>query len=815
MERRKRQEADEAHVLLILALASSVLAQAGLMSELPALAAGAAALAILCVLVAAGAAHAADGSTDDAACTGTMKEHSMDEQHTDTERKAEAPAPVPSVPAAPLSTLTAETITKRLIGADDAIAELKAQVGDIATRKAAAQGDAQAESQQKVQTRPQAPTELELWYARMLEEAGLFDKDTELPQATAVLLHRSHLFYLRVMQPRLPFGTKLALVRIEATLNALLFATGFHKDGSPLTERECFRTNQSVARSITSQVPTISDKLPTLDEPFSDGEWAVRKGIATELESFRLPYRLEAGYRVNMHEGRVLFELEATPASCFPRSAWVDGLGRVVPTTQFMRTREASQYALRVGLLLAASAFRCSPAVKDVYVSAMETTGTKRSCLYTVHFDRNRFALLDMEEISDPWAVFSSFDAHFDAPSEALNPVPQELSLSDERFCPPFRYKPIAVSKRRIYGASAKALGTDHVSGLAINEDTSRILAAEEIGRRLGTTAEDAVHAILSVTEGTEDEAVREAAKRTMGHLIDGTLDPADALSVEDDFIAGDALTRTVGKAEEFARAQKFSDAADLLRDAVWDYESTHSLADTEDSVHRFFRSYCDRALFNRLMANEGQKTILVPDAYYQTHLMLAQAAMAGGDAEEARRQSASMMVLAPMDSSAYLLHAQAQTSLGDAEGARETLALLLEHAYDPETLGNAYAALAQIFEQDGEDIAAAACWRRCTRFVSSSYLMAVMNLNTLSQKDPTEMAKMETDEDVDYVLASHNIPAAPTEEVSEIFVTAMRAAFDAEIFPVAKNFVDVLAMLSGDDVVLDISRSLEGEPDR
>jgi tetratricopeptide (TPR) repeat protein len=257
------------------------------------------------------------------------------------------------------------------------------------------------------------------------------------------------------------------------------------------------------------------------------------------------------------------------------------------------------------------------------------------------------------------------------------------------------------------------------------------------------------------------------------------------------------------------------SDAAAILRDALRDYEGAHSLADTETSVHRFFRSYCDRALFNRLMANEGQKTILVPDAYYQARLMLAQAALAGGEAEEARRQSASMMVLAPMDTSAYLLHAQAQTALGDLEGAKETLILLLEHAYDPETLGNAYAALAQIFEQIGDEMASAASWRRCTRFVSSSYLMAVMNLNSLSQKKPTEMAKMETDEDVDYVLASHNVPAAPTEEVSEAFVLAMRAAFDAEVFPVAKNFVDVLAMLSGDDVVLDISRSLEGEPDR
>lgn len=738
----------------------------------------------------------------------------MDEKHLDAKVTEEEAAK--AVPAAPsLSSLTLESITKRLLAAEDAILELKAQVGDIRTREAAAEGKETDGAQQKAGRHPEPPSALELFYARMLEEAGLFDKDAALPQASAVMLHRSRLFYLRVQEPRVSYGAKLALIRIEAALNALIFASAYHKVDAPLTEREAYRTNQSVARSVASQIPTIADRLPTADEPFSDGEWAVRKGIASELETFRLPYRLEAGYRVNMHEGAVLFELAATPASCFPRSAWVEGLGRIVPTTAAMRRREASQYALRCALLLAGAAFRCSPGVKDVWVSAMETTAQRRSCLFSIHFDRRRFAHLDLDDIQDPFAVFAAFDAHMDPENEMLRPVPQELTLSDPRFCPAMRYEEPARSKRRIFGYSAKALGTTEVRGLAIDEEAGREAAAEEFGRHLGATAAESVSAILAATRDAKDPSVQEASTRTIMKLIDGTLDPADPLAIEEEFVSGDALTAAVRKARELMQARRAQDAIALLRDALASFEKVHPLVDTPDAAMRYFRTYIDRVFWNRLEAQKGQRAILLSGSFHEAHSMLAQALLEQNEEEEAARYAARMIGFAPFDAAGYMLYARAQNALQNTDGAKETVCLLLERAYDPETLGGSYAALGQIFEQQDDDVAAAAAYRRATRFVSSSYLMSIFALNQLGPKHPTEMANLATDEDVDAVLAAHGVPVAPTEEVSQIFVSGMRAAFDAEVFPAAKEFVDVLAMLSGDDVVLDISRSLEGEPDR
>jgi hypothetical protein len=64
-------------------------------------------------------------------------------------------------------------------------------------------------------------------------------------------------------------------------------------------------------------------------------------------------------------------------------------------------------------------------------------------------------------------------------------------------------------------------------------------------------------------------------------------------------------------------------------------------------------------------------------------------------------------------------------------------------------------------------------------------------------------------------VLTDAGIPVAPTDEVAATFMECARASLDAEIFPVAQNFVGVLASFTADDVIGGIVRSLEDAPDR
>ena len=70
------------------------------------------------------------------------------------------------------------------------------------------------------------------------------------------------------------------------------------------------------------------------------------------------------------------------------------------------------------------------------------------------------------------------------------------------------------------------------------------------------------------------------------------------------------------------------------------------------------------------------------------------------------------------------------------------------------------------------------------------------------------------SDSAIDALLQAHGIPVAPTKEVGEVFFEAMTAALDAEIFPVAKNFLLTLGTMSRDDVFFGVLRSIEDEPD-
>lgn len=705
-----------------------------------------------------------------------------------------------------------DTLTMRILESDNAIAELKAQVGDIRTRQADSAEELTADHLGRSGVRP--PSELELFYARMLEEAGLFSKDITLPPLTVIKLERSQLLYLRTQEPRVSYGAKLEILRLEAALNALQFALNYTKDPEHLSEADAYQINQRVAHSITSQIPTIGDKGPTQGEYFTDGEWAVRKGIAMEMESFKLPYRLEADYRVNMQDGNVAFELETTPAQCFPKSAWVQGLKRIVPTTALMRKRGASQYAMRVGILLAAAAFRCTPKVKHVFVAAVHTSGNKRECLYSIEFNRAQFAQLNLDEIHHPLMIFAQFNAHMDPYNETLNPIPQDLFLSDERFCPPFRYEPVETSKRNLQDSLAYALGTDRVRNLGINEGGQRVRLAETIGRYLGNSTSQDVNTLLTYTKNQKNQDIQEAAKRTISKLIDGTLSPHDPLAIEREFTDGDVLTQAIHKAQRMETEQT-QQASNILEEALDDYESDHLFLDSDEEVYRFFRSYSDRVMYNKLKAKPNQKVTLLPDSYYQIHLMLATDNLELGQNEKAKQFGRRIIEFAPQDPNGFLLVARAQASQQHIHSAINTLSKLLEIAYDPQTVGSTYAALGAIFEQIGDDKTAAACYSRSMQFASSTYLMSSFALNQIMQKHPGTYLSLKNNKGVDYQLTSHQIPIAPTEEISEIFYNALRASFDAEVFPVAKNFIDTLSMLSGDDVVVDINHSMEGEPDR
>ena len=738
---------------------------------------------------------------DDTPAEASPQDGSADDAHRpETARKTHR-KPKPAA-----SRLDFHSLSHALTSSNDPLAELKRFVGDIRTREAE-------------ETGPKYPCDLERYAARMLEEAGLFAADVTLPALSVTRPRASRMVYLRCDDPQLPYLAKLRIIRLEAALNAIRFASA----SLPATAsmEEAYRLNQGLARSIVAQAAPIDEPLDLSEVgTWPEGEWTVRYGISQAIETLQLPYRLVARYRTNVADGNVAIEVDMTPAEVFPASQLVDDLG-IVPTTGDMRQRAAADYALRLALLLAASAFRCSEQVRHVWVAAVMQTATHRSCYYSVDFDRWRFARLDLQNLGDLAETYRSFAPAMRYEDGWLRPIKQTFHLEEERFCPARRYLPVSLSSRRLTGHVAKSLGTDHVSGLSIEESDGRSVVATAIMMRLAPedtadATQKNVHTVMELAGDDPDPTVRTAAERVVRGLVDGTLG-TDAFAVGEEFVRGDVLTRANDRAKQLLMQQRPDEAHKAVAPLVAAIDAAGTYADTPTVAYRYYNSYVERALHNRRMADAGEHVtvMLVPDAYYEAHLLVSITHLMAGRHEEALSHALRLVELAPFDACARLHAVKCLEVLERDDEAIEQLDELLRFAHEPQGIGLAYYRMAFFQWKRGNVVAAQACYQCAMRFLPDAVPMMAMELSVLYMQNPNALETETTDQRIEDALTAQGIPIAPTEQTSEAFYDCARASLDAEIFPVARTFARIMAMFSGDDVITGVLRSLEDEPDR
>ena len=168
----------------------------------------------------------------------------------------------------------------------------------------------------------EAPSGLELYLAERLIEAGVLASDAApLPALRVVRPRTSDLFYLRVEDEELPWLSKVRLIRVEAALNAALLASRtLPEGGASATLEEVVRCEQRTCRSIVAQAPSVAARR----EGTALGEWDVREAISFGIESFRLPYRLSARFRVNVAAGVAAFEVDLVPPRAWASTVYVD-----------------------------------------------------------------------------------------------------------------------------------------------------------------------------------------------------------------------------------------------------------------------------------------------------------------------------------------------------------------------------------------------------------------------------------------------------------------------------------------------------------
>ena len=714
-----------------------------------------------------------------------------------------------AAPDAPRSSrLDLEKLSHDLSSSHDPARVLRDFVSDVRHRSAAA--DAELVTRMPGRRDP-APSAFETYLAERLQEAGVLEEDgVYLPSLRVVRPRSSGLFYLRVEEPEIPWLSKVKVLRVEAALNAALLAEEGLEDANSASLEELVRYEGRCARSIVAQAPLLAERR----ESPARGEWAVRRAISDGIEELRLPYRLTARFRVNEAAGRAAIEFDVVPPRAWWATAWADGLS-VVGATAEMRRRSASEYNLRVGVLLAAYALLVAPFVDEVHVAGVEDSSAGHACYLSARITRAQLEGIDLRGAVDPWRVMHAAGATVDERNLTLSPVRQGFSLDDEQFCPARRFDAVELSQSALGPEFAHEFGCETLRDLGIDEAAARRAATTELVRGLGDTTEQNVRALLSIAGEDAPDDVREAALRCVHELIEGTLED-DPLAIVEAFVAGGPLERGVARAREAFLARDAEDAERRAREALGSLGPlTEEAADQGAVPARAFGDYADRVIYNRLVAESDARCRLVPDALLEGHLIVSACALARGDATEALSHARLARELAPLSTQASLHLSQCLEATGDVRGAENELRRLLTLAHDPETIGLAYLRMAQYQWQSGHVLAAQACYQLACARLGAPVLVAGLAVVALLGRVGEASGSALTQEQVEAALAAESIPFAPTEEVGAVLMEAAGASVDAERFGVARDVLRSLCSILRDDALFGVLRSIEDEPDR
>ena len=647
---------------------------------------------------------------------------------------------------------------------------------------------------------------LEARLADRLDESGLLGDDGITPAFRVVRPKTSGLFYLRIDDPELPYLAKLRVLGAEAALNACLMCSALLDEPLSASMEEVVRTEQRIARSVAQQATSA---VVDLDEEKACGEWRDRRAIAAGIECLRLPYRLQARFRVNSAAGEAAIEVDLVPPRIMPRSVLVDGIG-IVAASEAMRRAAATDYNLRVLAMIAAYVFANTCDLRRIWVAGVVDTATSHACYCSAVLEREDLEGLDLAHL-EPVALMRFLCAAIDESGGTLSPVAQGFSLDEERFCPRGRHERVELTDRRLSPPADAALGCRDLSGISV--DDGALVA--EVGRKAASLLTDStqanVRAIMALADETADPRIKAAARKVVSGLIAGDLDESDPEAVCEAFENADDLAAVTRKAQESLLKGDAAACASAVAEALAPIEAQGRFRDSAEVCWRVFDGYADRVLYNRLFSPEGHEVRLAPRPYFDALQLLSASDLLLGRPEAACELARQAARLAPLSTQASLNFSHCLLELGRVEESVDECSRMLECASDPQSIGFGYITMAQLQWKLGNMVASQACYQMAMCVLPAGIVEAARQISCLLGATPQEPL---SDEHALQALADRGIPFAPTDEVVDVLREGASAAIDENLFIPGKELLFLVVALTRDDIDHGILRSLEDEPD-
>lgn len=679
--------------------------------------------------------------------------------------------------------------------------------------------------------------------AQWLEDAGLDDLKGRGMEDESVRLMRTSryadTYYVAVddEEARIPVPTIWAL---EAALNRfLLVKEAFGDRAAFATDVDCARWDAYLIEAAAVQRPQL-DRAVDAPEGNEGGEWDARCRIAAAIERLRLPFRIDASFRLDVAAGAVAFDVTVPDALLMPTWVWSEGVdqdasGSWLAADWEFRDAQARRYALHLGLVLVSIAFEAVASASRVDVAVRplsrkqgdqaseggEFPHEDRAPAYVqAAFDRatyERFDGFEQARAFDPLPAYQACAACFDGDDAQAFAYLEGLASSSLRADLP------ETCDKELSDSVRSVLGADSSRDMRISYDAAYRRLAEGLADRIvqAESASDAIRIVRAAQEeaaaASDDRAVS-SCTRLMAALAAGSLDARDQNVVVGRYLGEDRCLVALGRAKALAE-HDLGQAVDVLIDAVAEAAALDGFVDGSSTAYRAFDSYVARVLYNRAryagagypsraVRDAGKRVRLATDTFYLCHLEIVRLLEHSFErADEAQRYGRRAVEIAPATAAGYRQLGRAYMLVGDMENASATLLEGLRIAFQPSDIAMAYYQLAYVLWKMGRARDGAACYLKS---LATSSMVAVQATAELQELVGETGIDLPARDQVDLELTRAGIPVAPTSDVLDALDEAAVAATDEGMFRVARSLMAARSRYRPDDALVNVLRSLE-----
>lgn len=420
----------------------------------------------------------------------------------------------------------------------------------------------------------------------------------------------------------------------------------------------------------------------------------------------------------------------------------------------------------------------------DDPLSQLRKNPTVRN-LVTVTFTRGEFMeRLGECGLSDPTGTYRMFDAEMDVDGlGALKPVDAALNLRDSRFSPAGSQEEPELSDVTFDHNTAQLFGCRDMSGLSIQRVDLLQRAVGEFHRIAQDPHLESVakaKQAMDIINAIADPELTALAPQVTSALIDGKDTPDFSFRVADELDAERIKARDLLFSGQVDQSVELAEAA---------LERMDQLFASNPGVPRYFNSYAERVIYNRMFATEGERTVLIPDNLFYAHMELADVLAQVKGVKAALPHLNAMVRYAPAYPLSHLKLAVQLARAEDWDPARAACLNALHVALDREDASFAYYRLAYAeWMCDHFDIAAAA-YIMSEEIAPARIAMLEGELQELIGRAQSQCIPVPTNvSEAMHVLTQAGLPVWPNTQVASLVRKAARVCVDEGMFVPART---------------------------